>query len=210
MRIEGKEKHMKKMTKAVTILTLLLTLALAVPVTGKAASPKAQVVKIVQIFFRAGKKLNIKKMEKCITPHTEFIFQVPYMYKDILRPYCRKMTWKIKNCKVQDNRAVVRMRVDYESIKDSYWYAMDDNLHYAIKHPNGDLEKAEKRFRRYLRNDAAKYGSEGYYYGNLPIHLRKINGKWKITEPVEELLNIVSCGYLDARDDFFGTDRWEN
>lgn len=201
---------MKRMTKIVTVLTLLFTLALAVPVTGRAASPKAQAMKSVHAFFRAGKNLNVKKMEKCIEPHAEFIFQLPYMYKDILRPYCRKMTWKIRSCKVRGDRAVVKMRVDYESLKDSYWYAMDDNLHYAIQHQNSDIEKAEKRFRRYLKKDASKYGSEGYYYGNLQIRLRKINGKWKITEPVEELLNITSCGYLDAMDDFLGTDRWEN
>lgn len=200
---------MKKIRKITTILTMLLTLALVVPMTGNAASPAEQAKKSVHTFFQAAKNLKVKKMEGCLAPHTEFVFQEPYELQSILRPYCRQMTWKVKGCKVRGNRAVVTVRVDYENLKDSYWYAMDDILHYMIKNPYTVTEKViYKRFKRYLKKDAAKYGSVSYYYGNLKIHLSKIDGKWKITEPTEELLNIVSCGLLDAMDDFLGTDRW--
>lgn len=53
----------------------------------------------------------------------------------------------------------------------------------------------------------AEYGSRGYYYPDLQIRLRKVEGKWKITEPVDELLNIASCDGLDGFDDFEGIVR---
>lgn len=204
---------MKKTEKAVkriiTMLLMLCVLALSVPVTGQAASPAAQAKKSVNTFFQAVKSVKVTKMERCLEPHAEFIFQQPYLLRNILRPYCKKTTWKIKGCKVRGERAVVRVRVDYESLRESYETALDDMLHYAIRHPGVTEEVLLRQCIRSFKRDAEKYGSTGYYYPNLKIHLRKVGGKWKITKPVDELVNIASCGSLDGLDDFLGTERGE-
>lgn len=174
---------------------VLLLLVLAFPVTGNAALSKKQVNKSVESFFGYARKLNVGKMEKCFVKQNGKIFQASKAFCKTIRPYCKKMKWKIKSTKISGSKAVVKVRVDFESLEKSYKAAMDAVFENGIGEPDFTVKSGTKTMIKTLKKQLAKNKSR-QVYSVVNIRLKKSGGKWKITKPSDLLLNAVYCDYI--------------
>lgn len=195
---------MKRSIKMVPFLILLFLLIFTVPAPANAASQKAQVRKTVNTFFRYAKKMKVKKMEKCFVKQGQKIFSDPKKFYRMIRPYTKKMTWKIKKIRVKGNRAAVKIKVNFQSLYLSYWNSLLQTYRYA----NVELDeppKNKKYMLNALKQEIQKNGANKVHT-SIRIRLRKVNGKWKIAQPTERLINILYCDYIYTVQDFMGTE----
>lgn len=116
------------------------------------------------------------------------------------------MTWKIKKIKIKSKtRAVVRVRIKFESLYLSYRNALEETQRYA-KENGKPMKKAKKYLLNTLQNELAQNGGKKVQTG-IRIKLRKTGGKWKIV-PNNRLMNVLLCDYYYAKQDFYGLN-WE-
>lgn len=196
---------MKRIIKSFSLFILLFLLVFAVPSAPcSAASQKTQVKKSVNQFFRYAKKMKVRKMEKCFVKQKQKIFSDPQRFYKMIRPYSRKMTWKIKKIKLRGrNRAAVKVRVKFRSLYISYWNSMVASYRRAMQE-NGSL-KGKKYMLDTLESELQKNGGKPVHT-TIRIQLRRVRGKWKIVQPEDRLMNVLYCDYVYASQDFMGTE----
>ena len=189
---------MKKMKKIVPLLVAAIMVFLAVPVSTQAQSQKAAVNKTVNTFFASAKKLNCKKMEKCFVPAGVVIFDERASLCNVIRPWSRKLTWGIKSTKVTGNKAKVTVQANYVSIAKAYyamlWKTTLSGVEAPKKNPAKDIWLKKYEMKQ-LRNCLKKYPPDKIT-SSLKISLQRKNGKWKITQATDRLLNVVYCDLL--------------
>ena len=191
---------MKSNMKKLAFAMLMLCLTFVLPICANAASTnREQVKKSVNTFFQYARKLDIKRMNKCFGLKQK-VFTDPESFYKILRPYTRKIQWKIQKIQVKGKKATVRLRVDFESLAESYFnYYMD--TYESVRNGNDPPKAPVKHLIQKIRNEAAKNGSEPVYC-TMKLRLKKVNGRWKITEPTEKLINAVYCDMIYASYEF--------
>ena len=192
---------MKRMKKMIPVVVVFIMVFLAVPVNTQAQTKKAAVNKTVNTFFANTRKLNCKKMEKCFVPTGITIFDAPVdLYKE-LRPYSKKLTWKIKSTKITGNIAKVTVRVKYRSLSKAYFNTLLTMVESEVESEgNSKRDPASLMwFKKYMRDtfrESIKEYAPDEITANLRISLQKKGGKWKITQAEDRLLNIVYCDLL--------------
>ena len=191
---------MESKKRKLAFILLMFLMLFVLPIGANAASKeKENVVKSINTFFRYTRKLDTKKMEKCFEDHNLRIFADPEAFYKILRPYHRKTQWKIRKVQINGKKAVVSMRVDFESLEESYFNYLTASLERAL---NGKkIKDPEKFLIQKMRSETAKNGSYPVYC-NLKIRLKKAGGKWKLAMPSEKLINIIYCQMIYALDEF--------
>lgn len=200
MKLKGEKamKRMKKMKKIIPLLAAAIMLFLAVPVTTQAQSQKAAVNKTINTFFASAKKLNCKKMEKCFLPAGVVIFDERASLCNEIRPWSRKLTWRIKSTKITGDKAKVTVKANYMSIAKAYYAMFCQTTLSGVEAPEKEQAKdiwLRKYEMKQLRDCLKKYTPDKIT-SNLKISLQRKNGKWKITQATDRLLNVVYCDLL--------------
>lgn len=194
---------MKRSIKTVPFLILLFLLIFSVPVSANVASPRKQVKKTVTSFMKKARKMNVKKMEKYFMNQGQKVFTDPKKFYRMIRPYTKKMTWKIKKIKIKGNQAKVKIRIDFQSLYLCYWNSLLQTYQHASN--RDEPPKNKKYFLKILQQEIDKNGGKEVRT-TTNLRLRKEGGKWKFTKPKETLMNVLYCDYIYAVQDFMGEE----
>jgi len=189
---------MKRMKKMIPLLTVFIMVFLTVPISTQAQSKKAAVNKTINTFFARAKKLNCKKMEKCFVPAGVVIFDEPASFCNVIRPWSKKMTWKIKSTKISGDRAEATVQVQYRSISKAYFEMWLKTSYYEVEEPKKSQAKIIwlKKYEMNLLRECLKKVKPDEITTHLKISLQKKDGKWKISHATDRLLNVVYCDLL--------------
>jgi hypothetical protein len=209
---------MKVFKKATLLLTLVLTLSLVIPfmvpfqnnvTTTNAASDKSKITSTVNNYFKAAKKLDLKKMSKYATVDENYDLNEFAPLKDLfkyMKDRNKSMTCTIKKVKVSQNEAKVTVKCKYIDATNTYKQNLWNVVVYALDNGIEDYTAEEflalynQTLKDYLKGNAKAY-KKTFKTKTFELNMIKVNGKWMIDSNNEDLANVLTSNFIKTFND---------
>lgn len=196
------------MKKLMSLLMMGL-LMVGLVACGAPGSPKAT----VESYFVAAKKLDTEAMSRQILPeNTEAVAKTnealgekddefSKVFLDYLKTNAAKMTYEIKQVDESGDNALVTVESRYVNgaplIQTVLAEAIGKMFESAFSGQQPTEEETNKLFTDLLREKQGEI-EETFLTQTLEIPLVKSNGKWYIKEADDEMLDVVTSGFVSA------------
>lgn len=215
---------MKKTRKWIAAIAFVLGLSLfapaLLPIAGngavvEAASDKTKVKQTIKNFFKYAKTMNTKKMKSYVNSDckekVDSIAPTPAL-KAFMKKRNKSLSYSVKKVKVSGGKATVKVKCRYLNSKNAYskmmedlftWIAAEttagrDYSNYSeaeiIKMMDGVIKKS-------FANNPNAYDNK-YKSKTFTIQLKKVNGKWKISQIDKNLMDAVSSNYQSGMEEY--------
>lgn len=232
--IRGKQRGdgntMNKIRKGILAIALVMGLSLVAPAvmpvagnvqTVEAASNKANIKKTVKNFFKYAKTMNIKKMKNYVTSDCkekiDDLNTTPAL-KAFMKKRNKSLTYSIKKVKVSGKTATVKVKCKYLNSNSAYVKMLDDlftwlfteginNTDYSTYTEEEQQQLVDNVIKKSFANNAKAYEKK-YKTKTFTIKLKKVSGKWKISQVDKNLLDAITSNYQSAGEKYFET--WTN
>ena len=194
-----KEEFIMKKIKMILFALILAIITVFIPSSQvKASSNKTQVKKVVNGFYKNGKKLN-PKLHKYLLYSSDDVREYNSSLDSFFRRQNKKyFKYKIKSVKVCGKKAKVRVKVTYRSYKKAlklgFETALDRMIHYK-KYKN-DPENVDDLIYMCVKKKVKKNPPKTVTK-TITLKLKKKNKKWKIVDDLT-IYDAINCDYASA------------
>ena len=193
-----------KKVKVLLATVLAISLCLA-PISASAASKKEikNVQTTVKKFYNAAKVYNAPRMKSCfVNPSDMKAFIENKEMAKFCRKQNKKLEYSIRSTKVRGKNATVKVRCTYADAYYHIYFACGDVISYNLLYPQCTPEGLRRyQYERVLSN----VDDLGIYTNTktITLNLKKVKGKWKISNATRKIMDSVNCNYESAYQDYF-------
>ena len=187
-------------------------MALAIALTLVGCSGGAKPEGTVKTFCDGMKTLDIKKLQSCMVSAEELdtsdlqTEDMPDDFLKYMKQWASKMTYKVKDSKVEGDKATVTVDFQYTDASDVVAAMLQDYLAKVIAAAFSGNEYSEEELSKMMvecLETAAKEKDLKQTDTTVEFKLVKKDSDWKIDEVPEEALNIMTSNMLGALEDMF-------
>lgn len=162
----------------------------------KMTKAEKKVKKVVDNFYSAAKRYDIKKMKKCFVRGSDLhVFTEFKQMASFCKKYNKRIQYEFKSLSVKKNKATVKVYCHYPDASSAVEKALTENKYYFLDYP--DASGAE--FRKDLYKDILfniDYDDDFSLWGEtITFKLVKKGSSWKIEKPNFKMTDSINCGY---------------
>ncbi len=189
------------------LLCVVMALAIALTLVGCGGSKPDATVKT---FCDGMKKLDIKKMQSCLLDADDLDTsdfeseEMPVEFLKYVKEWASKMTYKVKESKVDGDKATVTVDFKYTDASDVMGATMQDYFAKMIAAAFSGKEYSEEEMSKMLitcLEAALKEKELKKAETTIDISLVKKDNDWKIEEASDELVNVMTSNMIGALED---------
>ena len=183
-------------------MLLIIAIATASMSGGQSAyakSYKAKIRSTINTFFGAARNINKKRMKRCFAGEGR-LFRDSERFYEMLKPYTKKIRWKVRRIKKKPKKVVAYVVVRYPSLYASYWSALLKGME------GSDSSHIDKAYILDIIERELNRNEYHMVHTILKIRMQKVGKKWKIKEMKDNIMDVLYCGYISAVNDFMGIE----
>lgn len=167
----------------------------------KMTKAEKNVKKVIDTFYSAAKKYDVKKMQQCFVQGSDLKAFIEL--KDMAsfcKKYNKRIRYKFRSLSIKKNKATVKIYCTYPDASLAIENALRNNMYYFAYHPyasDQDLLKAV--YKDMLFN--IRHGGESFFSLEdvaITFKLVKKGSSWKIEKPNLQIHDSINCGYESA------------
>ena len=162
----------------------------------KMTKAEKKVKKVVDSFYSAAKKYDVKKMRKCFVRGSDLKVFVEYkQMASFCKKYNKRLRYEFRSLSVKRNRATVKVYCRYPDASFAVEKALIENKYYFLDYPDDSAAD----FRNAVYKDILfniDYDDDFSLWGEtITFKLVKKGSSWKIEKPNFKMTDSINCGY---------------
>ena len=191
------------------LLSIILAAIFIISLVG-CSSPKPE--DVVDTFLKSTQALDIEKMAECMESDIQGDLKDITLedsdeslkdFMDYFRKNASKMTYEIKDTKVDGDSAVVTVDCKYidgsEALENAFTAVFDEALEKAFAGSEMSEEEIENKLVEYLNNYEAK--EDKFATSTVKIDCVKKDNKWYVSDFGEDFFDVMFSNYLSIMED---------
>lgn len=192
------------------LLSIILTAIFVISLVGCSSSPKPE--DVVDTFLKSTQALDIEKMAECMESDIQDDLKEITLedsdeslkdFMDYFRKNASKMTYEIKEAKVDGDSAVVTVDCKYidgsEALENAFSEVFDEALERAFN--GGEMSESEIQDKLVENLNNYEPEEDTFSTSTVKIDCIKKDNKWYISDFGEDFFNVMFSNYLSAMEE---------